>query len=72
MNVDNHYFHEQLTEREKEILQLISMGLNSQRIAKRLMISKNTVDTHRRNILKKTKLRSTFEIVMKSKMELLV
>lgn len=72
MNIDNHYFHEQLTEREKEILQFISMGLNSQRIAKRLMISKNTVDTHRRNILKKTKLRSTFEIVMKSKMELLV
>ncbi|MFW5700216.1 MAG: response regulator transcription factor [Cyclobacteriaceae bacterium] len=72
MNVDNNYFHEQLTEREKEILQFISMGLNSQRIAKRLMISKNTVDTHRRNILKKTKLRSTFEIVMKSKMELLV
>lgn len=72
MNADNYYFHEQLTGREKEILQLISMGLNSQRIAKRLMISKNTVDTHRRNILKKTKLRSTFEIVMKSKMELLV
>ncbi len=72
MNLDNNYFHEQLTEREKEILQFISMGLNSQRIAKRLMISKNTVDTHRRNILKKTKLRSTFEIVMKSKMELLV
>lgn len=72
MKIDDHLFHEKLTEREKEILRLISMGFNSQKIGKHLQISKNTVDTHRRNILKKTKLKSTFEIVSRSKMEIIL
>lgn len=41
------------TKRELEILSHISEGLSSKQIANRLFISKNTVDTHRRNILKK-------------------
>lgn len=72
MYTDKNIFHHNLTEREKEILQYISMGYNSHRIAKKLSISKNTVDTHRRNILKKTKLRSTSEIITRSRMELIL
>jgi len=43
-----------LTDRELEIVRLISAGLKSSEIAKRLFISVNTVDTHRKNIFSKT------------------
>ena len=39
-----------LTEREKEILQLIYEGYTDNEIAKALDISKNTVRTHRENL----------------------
>lgn len=42
-----------LSSREKEILRLIGEGKISQEIANLLFISKSTVDTHRKNILKK-------------------
>lgn len=43
-----------LTKRELEILNLVHDGLNSLEIAEKLHISKFTIDTHRKNILKKT------------------
>ena len=43
-----------LGEREKQVLAAMAEGLNSAQIAERLDISKNTVDNHRKNILKKT------------------
>ncbi len=42
------------TDREYEILCLVKDGLNSIQIGESLFISSHTVDTHRRNILKKT------------------
>ena len=39
--------------REREVLQLIAEGCTSGEIASRLYLSTNTVDTHRRNIMKK-------------------
>lgn len=42
-----------LSNREKEILRLIGEGKTSQEIADTLFIGKSTVDTHRKNILKK-------------------
>jgi two-component system nitrate/nitrite response regulator NarL len=42
-----------LSSREKEILRLIGEGKTSLEIADALFISKSTVDTHRKNILKK-------------------
>lgn len=42
-----------LSNREKEILRLIGEGKTSQEIADILFIGKSTVDTHRKNILKK-------------------
>lgn len=52
-----------LSERERKVLQLISLGLSSQDIADTLFISKNTVDTHRRNILRKTNCDNMLEVV---------
>lgn len=43
----------QLTEREIEILRLISDGLSNKEIGDKLFISHRTVDTHRTNLMKK-------------------
>lgn len=52
-----------LSRREQEILSLISRGLSSQRIGKTLFISKHTVETHRKNILRKLDFNTSTELV---------
>jgi len=42
-----------LTKKEKEIIEFLIRGYTSQDIAEAIGLSKHTVDTHRRNILKK-------------------
>jgi DNA-binding CsgD family transcriptional regulator len=42
------------TIRELEIIKLIHEGLDSEKIAEKLFLSKHTVNTHRKNILKKS------------------
>lgn len=49
----------QITQREMEILKLIAVGLTSQDIADKLFISKNTVETHRKNMLSKLNVNNT-------------
>lgn len=51
------------TRREKEILRALAKGLNSQEIADYLSISKFTVDSHRKNMLKKTAAKTTNEVI---------
>jgi len=48
--------------REREIVQLLAEGHTSPEIAKRLHISSRTVETHRRNIMKKLDLHSVADI----------
>lgn len=55
-----------LSRREKEILKFLADGKNSAQIAETLSLSKFTVDTHRKNILKKTKCLSTSSLISKS------
>lgn len=52
------------TDREFEIIKLIREGLESNSIGKKLFISSHTVDTHRRNILKKTGKTNTSELII--------
>ena len=54
---------EQLTEREKEVLQLSAEGLSTAEVAERLVISGQTVQTHVRNILAKLGARSKLQAV---------
>lgn len=53
-----------LTNREQEVLQLISHGLKDREIADQLFISLSTVKTHIRSIYKKIKVRNRTEAVI--------
>ena len=54
-----------LSNREREILQLILDGRPTCEIAKQLFISTHTVNTHRKNILAKTNSKSAMELASK-------
>ncbi|MEC7265072.1 MAG: response regulator transcription factor [Bacteroidota bacterium] len=55
-----------LTKREKEILELISKGLTTQEIADKLFVSPLTIETHRRNLMSKFKVRNAAELIMEA------
>jgi len=52
-----------LSNREQDILRLLTLNQTSKEISKKLFISSHTVDGHRRSILKKLKFSSTKELV---------
>lgn len=52
-----------ITSRELEILQLIALGMTSQDISQKLFISKNTVETHRKNLLAKLNVKNTASLL---------
>jgi DNA-binding NarL/FixJ family response regulator len=49
--------------RERQVLQLLAVGMKPAQISSRLAISAGTVDVHRRNILRKLELSGTAELV---------
>lgn len=57
-----------ITNRERDIIRLLVLNNSSKIIADKLSISPNTVDTHRRNILKKLSISSTGELIGMLKM----
>lgn len=52
-----------LTQREMEVLRLVIEENTSREIAEKLFISKQTVDTHRMNIMEKTEARSVVGLI---------
>ena len=48
-----------LSEREREVIRLVAMGLSNKEIAERMFIAVNTVMTHRRNISRKLDIHAT-------------
>ncbi|MEQ9424957.1 MAG: helix-turn-helix transcriptional regulator [Cyclobacteriaceae bacterium] len=52
-----------LSLREVEIVECLSKGMTSKEIAENLFLSNHTVDTHRRNILKKTTAKNTAQLL---------
>lgn len=55
--------HDGVTNRERDIIRLLILDKSSKEISEKLNISPHTVDTHRRNILKKLEISSTGELV---------
>jgi DNA-binding CsgD family transcriptional regulator len=53
------------TERESEIIALLSQGLTAKEIASQLHISNETVRTHTRNVLSKSGCKSTPQLIVK-------
>jgi len=53
-----------VSERENEIIVLISEGLTNEQIAEQLFLSKHTINTHRKNIMSKLGVKNTAGIVM--------
>jgi hypothetical protein len=52
------------SDREFEIIRLISEGLSSDQIAVKLFLSVHTVETHRRNVLKKSNKSTMIELII--------
>lgn len=53
-----------LTDREKEVLQLLAEGRSNKEVAAQLDVGLSTVETHRANLMQKLNLHSTAEIVL--------
>jgi two-component system, NarL family, response regulator NreC len=60
MTAEDHY--EILTEREREVLQLVAEGHTSREISERLHITTRTVDTHRANLMAKLGIHTVAEL----------
>jgi len=52
-----------LTDREREVLQLIAEGKTNKEVANLLSVSINTVETHRKHVMEKLDLHNTAELV---------
>lgn len=52
-----------VSNRERDVIRLLVLDYSSKEISEKLNISSHTVDTHRRNILKKLNISSTGELV---------
>jgi two-component system response regulator NreC len=52
----------QLTDREREVLQLMAEGMTSKEIAGRLNLSVKTIETHRMNIMEKLNIHTVAEL----------
>jgi DNA-binding NarL/FixJ family response regulator len=56
--------HHLLTDREKEVLQLLAEGRSNKEVATLLALGVSTVETHRANLMQKLNLHNTAEIVL--------
>ncbi len=57
---------EEISPREKEVLELVAKGKSTKQIADQLSISTRTVESHRINMLKKMKVSNSAELIKKA------
>lgn len=53
------------TNKEREVLSLVSTGLTTKEIADRLNLSHHTVESHRKNLRKKFQAKNSAELIQK-------
>lgn len=56
--------YELLTDREKQVLQLLAEGMTNKEVATALTLGVSTVETHRLNLMQKLNLHNTAELVL--------
>jgi len=56
--------HQQLTDREFQVMYLLASGVKKSEIAQKLEVSANTIDNHRGNILRKLHLTSNSQLTL--------
>jgi DNA-binding CsgD family transcriptional regulator len=64
MRLDICYEDKKISQRELEILHLVCLGNNSREISDQLFISELTVNTHRRNMVKRLGLKNSHQLVV--------
>jgi DNA-binding CsgD family transcriptional regulator len=55
-----------LTLKERQVLSLVAMGLTTKEIADRLNLSHHTIESHRKNMLRKWEVKNSVELVQKA------
>lgn len=63
-NAPDNFILEALSEREIDVMRLISKEYNTQEIADKLNLSPRTVETHRKNLIKKLKVKNSVGLAM--------
>lgn len=63
MRSDKVFGEIKFTKREKQVLKFIANGHTSNEIAKQLSIAKTTIETHRRNLIEKTGVKNSKELI---------
>lgn len=64
IEINEEYLQKNISTREVEVLHLISLGYSNKEIADTLFISRLTVETHRRNMVKKMGFRNAYQLVV--------
>lgn len=59
---ENQHLYQSLTQREKELLKFFALGNTNETIARQLFISVETVATHRKNVRRKLKCKSSYDL----------
>lgn len=55
-----------ITPREKEVIHLLAHGMSSRKIAGEMRISFHTVESYRKKLLNKFKVRTTIEMILRA------
>ena len=55
-----------VTSKERQVLALVSMGLTTKEIAGKLNLSHHTIESHRKNLLRKYEAKNSAELIHKT------
>lgn len=68
-NIQEFYHTYNISQREKDVIDLLLEGLSNPDIAKALFVSENTVKTHVKNIYKKLNINNRYQLINKIKIQ---
>ena len=65
-NWKNESYKQSISKRETQIIELVSLEFSTKEIALKLFISRETVNTHRKNIMRKLNVRNSAGMIRRS------